>query len=352
MTIAYGSDFHLTRWAWKSRPDLDGDSFRALADLSARLRSRRVSAVIIGGDIFDARRADGPELEAFTHFVDELYTAGIPVYFIQGNHDRDPLKAIPTVVGAVHLHKQLVVIDGQTVYGLDSMTRDELQEALKTVPPCDYLVLHQMAEHLIGFEAAADFTLDQIPVHVRNVLVGDIHIPNVAAMPQGHCVSAGCLHPCSIAESGEHGVYLLDAGKAPEWMPVLSREILRYSVKTAEEFEAAASCLPQIQSRSRPQWEPIVELRYVSAFADTVHQLVIAYPQIKIFTKPIPVGKIFGAQELQDAQQSFKDMSLMDALVAAVDPVVEKEKHDFLASLLTGNAKAIIEQKVKEACAL
>jgi hypothetical protein len=249
----------------------------------------------------------------------------------------------------VHLHKQLEYIDGFRFYGLDWMPKEELQAALKEVPPCEYLVLHGMVDHLIGFEAACDFSVDDVPLHVRNILVGDIHIQNVTQIRNdGVCISAGALHPCSISEGGLHGVYLLEHDRAPEFLEVDSREILRYEARNLAEFETTAAFLPKIQARSVPGLEPIVEVKYGAELAQATGNLPALYPGIRFFTKPVAVGKLFGAEQLKEAQQGFKNLTLELSLNAAVDQKREPEEYALISNLLGGNAKELIDQKVKE----
>ena len=353
--IIFAADLHLCRFVWRARKDLYGDSFRALRalqDYALQAQKSEPTVVVLGGDIFDANRVEGSSLEHFTSFVDTLFDAGIQVLFIQGNHDLDPEQPIPGVQGAVRLNKTTLPFDGHVLYGLDWMPREDLQEALKCIPPTvEILVLHGKAEHMLDFEAAADFSVEDIPEHVKSVLVGDIHVNKVFEFSHGVCVSPGAMHPTKIDQVGPFGFYVLPR-RETVWQRVNipGREIVRLSLLEPEEIEKTNQILQLVASRSTPNLEPLVEIRYSSDVAEYIDGLGSRFPQVRFFLKASAKGKFLTQADLQEAQQSFKQLDLINSLPVMVDTAKEQELYDLLHGVLTGNALQIIEQRVEAVC--
>jgi DNA repair exonuclease SbcCD nuclease subunit len=350
--IVFAADLHITEQVWRARKDLKGDAFRALAALKDQilaLHKQEHVSVILGGDVFDSGKVRGPSLESFTEFVDTLYESDIPVYFIQGNHDRDLDRPIAEVQGAVSLHKTCTEIDGLMCYGLDWMTREELQIELQQIPGnVDVLILHGMAEHLLSFEAAADFSLDDIPTHVKHVLVGDIHVRDVFKYTSGTCVSPGPMHPTKIDQEGPFGFNTLRQGSTDwESYDIPGRPISRFVIMTEQEALNLEAALPAIQAAGVENYEPIVEVRYVSELAEFIERWMSKFTGIRFFTKPSAKGKLLSKEDITEAQKNFQELSLITSLSVVVDARTEKELHDFLHACLTGDALAVVEKKVE-----
>jgi DNA repair exonuclease SbcCD nuclease subunit len=349
--IIFTADTHLTPRVWKSRRDLDGDSFRALNALrDAVLQVKEPAHVILGGDVFDAARIDAATLRAFTEFVDTLFEKDIRVYVIQGNHDKDSAAAFAEIQGAVSLDKTLIELDGRTFYGLNWMPREALIDTLPSVPDCDYLVLHAMFEHLVTFTGACDLSLDDIPTQVGNVLVGDVHINDVTSLRStGVCISPGPLHPCNIGQQGPHGFYALPAG-AEQWefRTIPTREIMRFRFIDAGEADTIEPAIAAAQQRSTPDLEPIVEIRHSNDLTGLTESWVSKYPGVRFFTKGSATGKLVTAEDILEAQQGFQNLTLIESLDVVVDASKDAELHAFLGSLLVGDAQATIDHKLEE----
>ena len=352
------ADLHLARRIWKSRPDLEKDSFLALAALSGALLHQgnpKPTALLLAGDIFDASKLDGSTLNAFTMFADELYEADVPVYFVQGNHDYDKMPHAQ-VQGNTCINEQLVEIDGQKVYGLDWRPRQQLRAALESVPECDLLLLHAAFEHLLGFEGAYDLSLEDIPPHVKNVFVGDIHVRDTTRLNgKGWCVSPGALHPCNMAQGGPHGYVTWEGGESEfEFVDIPTRDIIRCQV----EAETCLEELAQILANSTPaegydHLAPIVEIKFPNEFTDAVTRLVLKHDgTFPFFVKGSAAGKSLTIAELKKYQESFQRMNLADSLDVIVDPEAQPRLFGLVEALLqSNNPQDVIDQEMERLCA-
>ena len=349
--IYMAADLHLIRYIWRDKRELDGDSYRALNALVDAIiadPTDESKSLILAGDVFEQNRIDGQTLAEFTKALDRLSLANVETYFIQGQHDRNyPPHA--EVQGAVWLEKYqelLPPIDGRLVCGRDWRCREELHELLTNIPACDLLVLHASFEHMIHFEGAADLSLADIPAHVKNILVGDIHQPELVDFRAGWCLSPGPLHACNIAQGGPKYFWRLpEHADKPEPVEIPSRSIYRLVAaegkSLTDQFE---QLLKQFKKESLP---PIVELCYSIKDQEEVERLMLKNKgKIVFFTSMYSGGRLLELdQAAPTADIASVDMPqvINDIVTAQKDP----ELNRLLLDLWDGNAVELVQQKIK-----
>lgn len=350
--IAVAADLHIGKNIKSSRRDLANDSYRALESMRDSIMNAYVNSgdeslhIILAGDIFDEKKISGGTLKAFTEFIDYFYDQGVTVYFIQGNHDTDSVEAIASIQGAQHIHKKSVTLDGCTVYGLDWQPKDKIKEELTDVPECDILVLHQMFEHLSGFAPAADCSLDDVPSHVGDIVVGDVHVRDKTTRNGvSHCISPGPLHPCSIDQPGPHGFFALPLKGEWRFHSHSTRTISRLHVMDEKGIETLKKSLSDlmISYNSRDGLEPIVEIKYNALLSSEVEEAIKGREHIKFFLKPFTSSFNVSAEELAEARKKVQDLTPESSLHVLVDPVEQKELFDFTMQCLTGDVDATLD---------
>jgi len=219
--IAWVSDLHIKPAAALRRHVIGGDAFVALTLLAKDLQREKVDAVVLGGDVFDNNNPDGESQNAFQKFREDV---GVPVYFIQGNHDKNnphpsvpqhakPAHRILEAFGCIPIDKRLCTIAGMRVYGIDYRNRILLHEALKEVPECDLLCVHAAFKHLLAFENAFDLEEKDVPETVKRfVLAGDVHTQQSKILPdKREIISSGSLYTWRIDEGNRaHGYAIVE----------------------------------------------------------------------------------------------------------------------------------------------
>ena len=358
------ADTHLTTRVWKGSWRLEGDSFRVFDRFitSVLEHPAESKAVILAGDVFDERKTDGCALDCFKTGIRRLKDAGIQTYHILGNHDRGSV-GIAEVQESLPLHHQVREIDGFTVVGIDWHSKTELHKILEEIPACDLLVMHQRIEHLTGYAQASDLSLEDIPKHCKNVLIGDIHTVMAVQTDTGYCMSPGSLHPLKIDEGGPHGYYTLEKDSEPVFVPVLSREIIRETITSEEELEALRQRLDALQPKRGAEAivEIVHDLNMRARVGEVVSKLLQDGRVKEIFTKPQPLDLLVQQRELSAEEvEKMKldwDLSLKHALPACVDKKEEPEVFEFLEGLLdlpreadNNNIRAYIQERI--ACVL
>jgi DNA repair exonuclease SbcCD nuclease subunit len=361
--LYFASDLHITLLMWKNKKELAGDSYRALNALAdaiieqdAAKEAGEDSALILAGDVFDKRSVRGTDNLNFRRFVEKLVNQDIQVYFIQGNHDRDQSSNCEAG-GAIPIHNKLEYLCGHSIYGIDYMPKPELRAAVENAPACDILILHCSFQHLIHYEGAAFFSTEDIPEHIKNVVVGDTHVTNLTPLRgTGAIISPGALHPCNLSQGGQHGFWTYpnagceseDPEECWQFHEIPTRPIYRYLVQTEEELLSVDAICSQFESEKN--LEPIMELRYVSDLTDRVATVAQKYKgKVVFFLNTSATGKILRTEELKELQDDFKNMSMVESVGFVVNRDKEPGMHEFLSSLLTNtNISEIVDGKVQE----
>lgn len=343
------ADNHLSRFIWKRRRELEGDSYRAFVAMVDAIIADPIEeskALLLAGDITDRSEIDSATFRVLDESAERLTEAGIPVFYVIGNHDLDE-PDWPSAVGFVSLAGKTVRVDDRRLQGLGYLPREALHSALGHLLPCDILVLHQSFEHLLPFEGSYDLCLDDLPLGIRNVVVGDVHTPNITPLHgKGWCLSPGSTTPRRITEAHIPGYWKLAKGAAePVFCPLAHRLIIRTEVKTAEELQRLAGAFT---GADKGTLAPLVELAYPLELAVAVEQFMVDHGgQAAFFPRPGTTGKMLADEA---ARPVFDRLTLESALpllgLADKDP----RTHTFLHDLLTNtNVNDYLEQLIAAA---
>lgn len=154
--------------------------------------SRGITNILHGGDLLDARQLQsevGPQLEKLDR---SLVDAGVTMWVVTGNHDYcEPpwvqqieerreywhKGSTPLVGGLRILDHRLVELEGVRVYGLPSLSKDELLAALDVMPAAEILVWHGAVREFEGFPHESSPCIADFPTaKLKAILIGDQHI--------------------------------------------------------------------------------------------------------------------------------------------------------------------------------
>jgi DNA repair exonuclease SbcCD nuclease subunit len=185
--FVFSSDWHLSYGTWANHPTLVGDSYHSLRQIVDYCIEKNCP-LIAGGDLFDKPVPDPVSVSVMCREMDRMQAEGLPVYFIQGQHERVKRSAMGAAElgGAsewmgvhawpTHVHKQTFTIEGKKFYGLDWTPPDRIEEELAAIPDGTYfLVCHQVWREFMGDTICQpECNLGMVPV-VSEVLTGDFH---------------------------------------------------------------------------------------------------------------------------------------------------------------------------------
>lgn len=173
------SDCHLALRTWQSRPTLAGDSvyaFQQIVDLAIE----RGLPVIAAGDVIDKQRNGSLVIDNLGRMLRQLGRHRLRLYFIQGQHDLQPVPWLSAIGGrdhAIWVHDQCFKLGGIVFQGFDWSPADKLAKYLaeEIQPDTDVLVLHQVVHEWMGGVTATEMSFTQIPERVEMVIIGDYH---------------------------------------------------------------------------------------------------------------------------------------------------------------------------------
>jgi len=181
--FVHASDWHLSRLTWQHRPRLWGDSFFALEQIVDFCI--RQEAVLFGaGDLLDKDRPESAAVACMHKQMDRMEEARLPVYYVQGQHEKADPPWMSSHPWPIHLHKQACSVPGVNgvFYGLDWMPRDQFAEAITEMANSSrsgpvYLVCHQVwSEHMGNVITVPEANMQQVACVADIVLSGDYHV--------------------------------------------------------------------------------------------------------------------------------------------------------------------------------
>ncbi len=348
------ADLHLCKNIWTHRKDIAGDSVQAFRDIAESIIEKISSCnhplkrgkadLILAGDIFDKKTIDGFTLRHYDETIWLLKNAGVQVYFIQGNHDKNEIP-LPNAAMNENVHHlgglPTSNIDGKRILGLDWAPRAELIELMNSyTEDIDLLVLHTAFEHLLSFEGAYSLSIDDIPANFKNVFVGDIHITNISDLPnRGYIVSPGAIHACDIGQDKPKGYFDLSCLENPLFVEIDYRRIYREKIVKLQDIDVFKDRLNSTFKQRESKYEPIVEIQYNIKFADEITRITMQFPDYKYFLHGVREESVLLNEAVTYEQAT---------LAGSLSEIMKEEDKDFefMLSILSGEAEQQIETQL------
>lgn len=133
--------------------------------------------LVLGGDLYDTNNPPARLVARVNEIMARMERNGLPVWAIQGNHDKDPETPWGVISPGVQwLDGKTVTIGGLSVHGLDFAPASIIAPRISALPKVDVVVIHQALRQGLGFEDAWNCDLDWFdPLKTKNVLAGDLH---------------------------------------------------------------------------------------------------------------------------------------------------------------------------------
>ena len=315
LIAAVTGDNHLRPSTWAKHPELHSDAYVAFRQIIDFCIEHQVPLFLLG-DLFDKARPDSESVGVYLHAMQRMEEARLPVYYVEGNHDKaDPPWA--------SLHPWATHIDGQTIeigpfkfHGIDFTVAADLPARLAAIPPgIDFLCTHQSWEDIqpIGH---VDGSFEMIPYGLV-LLTGDFHVSKAYRGCAANSEAIVAYSPGSTAmqkldEQPDKSFYLIheDELTIPENrggpheitelkdlnpVPLKTRPFCGVTLATQSDFDAFmanteglyaavspnAATLPEVIRR------PILRVQYSDAIPEAYTRLVAALgEQFHLFAEP------------------------------------------------------------------
>ena len=269
--IVHAADPHLSRLTWADRPEVTGDSFYAIWQVINFCLINRAALSLLG-DAFDNTRPDPTAVAEACRALDKMEEAGLPVFYIQGNHEYDAYTPWLSVHSwPQHVDQRVFEVDQMKFYGLDWRPSAAIKEALKAVPPdVTKLAMHQSMAELMGTITQPECSTMDIPDHVTTVVVGDYHkhtsyTAAFAGRQTKTLYSPGPFNARNILQSGPKGVWYMVDGEVRS-IQIRTRQIIDETVHTPEDLDRVMSQVNNWRTHMHgtPISEPLVRIHYAA----------------------------------------------------------------------------------------
>jgi len=255
--IALG-DIHLDSTIWRRYRQIQGDAFVGFTSFINTAIRLRIPAVILG-DLFDSVDPEPDLVRYFREEMDRCRDNQIPVYAIQGNHDKRPSPWYTSVHNwPQHIGDGVQVeIGGVSVVGFDyaplTVIRKQLEDlgAKRNKPQAVFL--HQCVRQTISFEGAWNCDLEWVPPEIPLILMGDIHIPvSYVIRPNQRAYYTGPSHARDISQIGDKSATLVYRDLQVMRVPIAHRRIAKFVILTPEGVGEAAEWLRMALATPQP----------------------------------------------------------------------------------------------------
>lgn len=340
--VALG-DIHLDTLIWKQISAVTGDALLGYESFLAKAIELKVPAVIVG-DLFDATKPASGLIAFHRRMMDICAAEKIPVYFIQGNHD----KQIVPWASATHEHPiwvgngQPFSIGSLTCVGFDYNLHDAIKEQIANMPKCDVLFLHQALKQALPFDGAWNCDLDWFTDEERCklVVVADIHKPhNFPMSGDRRAYYTGPGHARDVDQLGPKSVLVVNDDLKVKRADIPYRHIETFKVQNKDDLEKLVGWLT-----TRPSDCALKPFAWIAHTVDMVDSMPKPSDYPNIIFKMDPVA------HLEDA--SFEDMTAPlteDTLVTVpvllaklIDKTADKEAYE-LACTIMGSSSPIAD---------
>lgn len=240
------ADAHSQEKAWADKP-IKGDALFALEQIFDYALAHGIHHIFGGGDLIDKQRNRSLPVTHFHQQINrlkELGGRGGRFYYIQGQHDYDDPPWLAGNAVAQHIDHTGVLLgsamEAFRVYGLDYQPRENLPDALATIPAeTDILLCHQVWGDWMGSITLPQGNFADIPT-VKTVITGDYHEKRSESYrgKDGQAMavySTGATCMQTIAEPTKHYFLVLSSDGTFKFEKLRSRVAFEWSVMNRPE---------------------------------------------------------------------------------------------------------------------
>jgi DNA repair exonuclease SbcCD nuclease subunit len=325
-----------------------GDSYHSLAQIVDYCIENELP-LIAGGDLFDKPDPDPVSVNVMCREMDRMQEDGLPVYFIQGQHERvrrnlgeehgrpEWMRVHPW---PTHVHGQTFEIDGATFYGLDWTPKEHIEEAFDNIPDeASVLVAHQVWSEFMGGWIPSECELSMLLVRapqIKHVLTGDFHEHTEACYPAGPDVdeltmySPGSISMRSISEPSNKCFYHFrdgnissEPGHSMSHHNLETRHFDEVAIEHEDDLHELSVLVNQgerLDSLPEVIAKPLLRVAYLDTIPDVYNRIrATVGDQAYLFTSPVTVEQ--DSPEVEDQERrDVIDQGLAGALGLVVDP--------------------------------
>ena len=313
--------------------------------------------MLLGGDLFQSTHPHAEDVKFFRAQMQLMKDAGLPVYYVQGQHDfSDPPwpDALCDALTWVN-NKAFTIEPGINIFALDHMKPAQLEETLKNVPTnCNVVMLHQLARQVFPLEGTWDFDVAWLPEHVKVAIMGDYHQPVEFKWGQNNVgFYTGSMHVQSIDEPKEKSFVMAGLTNSGAFqyqrIPLITRAYFNYPINSEGELDALVRWLNAYDVAAEAKargilWDaikqPVVEVPHLTSIKDVKTRLEAASGgKVCLWLKPFNV-------EIQQGPITVSEAGTRASLESSLKNFVEQGSpdYDFILELLSQPSELVFDR--------
>ena len=323
-----------------------GDSLRAFEYVVKQALLHKPKHIVIGGDLLDSPHPPSEVVTVLDKAMESLRSAGIPVYYVQGQHCR----AVPSWLSRHANTYYLEEGPGPGIHGFDNCSAEELRQKLSKLPDgVKILVLHQMCK---GAPCGNwDFDPEWLKDHpgLRLILMGDLHIPWTGTFPRKggtfQVIYGGSLAMQAVNEPPEKSFLKIYEEEDPPKIETVYIPSRTFRMFTALSMEDLMKVEKGLMALPKGELKPLVVLNHAPDLPD-VEKLRENHKDAVFMLRPLPASfDPAGTDVLVPSAVSLE---------GCLDLVVKREEkpelHSFLLQVLTApEPRVIVESMIDRA---
>ena len=240
--IAAG-DLHLDHLIWRKLHSVTGDAALGFDSLIHYAIEWHLPLVLVG-DVFDSSSPQPSVVDMFRRGMDLLAKESVPVYVIQGNHDK---REVPWPSATHDLPKWIgngvqTTVGGVSCVGFDYEMKENIHSKLLELADRPHLpsvlFMHQACKQALKFEGRWNCDLELVPEGIPLTVMGDIHTAWAEDIREGqHALYTNATHPRNMAERGDKGFVVVNTDLTYERIPLPVRPMEVFSVYSRSQLD-------------------------------------------------------------------------------------------------------------------
>jgi len=319
------ADWHVRKFdrVWYRRSELHGDTAWSIEQIAQIADTVNVPFVLLAGDLFEQKLQQSDALLVMRRALDRFESQDRRVLYVQGQHERSTPPLLTSFHSwPEHIDCSVVELEGSdfTIAGLDYYNPTNVEQALKSLPPADILLTHQVWRDFMG-EERGDAWMHWVPEAYRMIATGDFHAMVDRTVGDCKVLSPGSICMQSIGEPAQKHVIIIYDDLSVTMTPLHTRGYYEERIHEDEHLEQFLDTWTTHRARQPQAGVPseisrnILRVYYRADLTDVRPRIEAAVgADAHLFLKPIPVQQEATSVDVTQRQQAVLNGGLVGCL--------------------------------------
>jgi hypothetical protein len=247
------ADPHLDEIILRTRSEIRYDAFWGFEQAISKTIELNVP-LILAGDNVECQPAETPTSTTVAFLGEQLArltTAGLPIYWIDGQHDDLPSWIMAVCQEAICIHGRTVKIGDASFVGLSYRRTPVLSDWIAQLDKsADVVICHQVWQELMGGKGCQGSLKSLLPRKL--IISGDYHrTKKITIKGQQNClvVSPGATHCRKMNEPSDHYIAVVKSNLSVDFIKLNSRLQLKYAIDSDDDLDRLYATLGSIRNK-------------------------------------------------------------------------------------------------------